>query len=331
MPYFKITIKGKDEPEVYEDEEAIEFVKQKLDQKYSKLKDFASKAWGGLSPFDKAAMATAPIPVVGDIAGLVADADMYMNDPESRTLLNAGLTAAGLIPFVPALSTAKKVGKTAGEVLQESSRAADLPMDQASRMKRAEEMGFDPEKTWIHATDEPGIKEFDPLKRGDMTLGSASDPAYGMTSLIGEYFNIGSDALTKGGQGGSVLYPAKLPIDEDLKDVGSLSSLADDLRYQAAEMGVDIDDVDDLYYDLKPVTDKYVEKLKSEGYSGVKFSDEEYGGTSAAIFDPENIRSVHAAFDPAKKQSANILAGGAGATVGTAAYMSREEDQENEY
>jgi hypothetical protein len=130
MPYFKITIKGKDEPEVYEDEEAIEFVKQKLDQKYSELKDFASKAWGGLSPFDKAAMATAPIPVVGDIAGLVADADMYMNDPESRTLLNAGLTAAGLIPYVPALSTSRKSAKAlegAGDIKQ-AAKASDEDM-----------------------------------------------------------------------------------------------------------------------------------------------------------------------------------------------------------
>ncbi len=33
--------------------------------------------------------------------GLLADTKMYMQKPESRTLLNAGLTGLGLLPFVP--------------------------------------------------------------------------------------------------------------------------------------------------------------------------------------------------------------------------------------
>jgi hypothetical protein len=47
------------------------------------------------------ALATAPIPVVGDVAGAVSDAAMYAAYPEERTMLNAGLSLAGLLPFVP--------------------------------------------------------------------------------------------------------------------------------------------------------------------------------------------------------------------------------------
>ena len=47
------------------------------------------------------ALATAPIPVVGDLAGAVSDAAMYAAYPEERTMLNAGMSLAGLVPFVP--------------------------------------------------------------------------------------------------------------------------------------------------------------------------------------------------------------------------------------
>ena len=43
------------------------------------------------NPLQGAAIATTPVPVVGDVMGLLADADMYANDPESRNLLNYGL------------------------------------------------------------------------------------------------------------------------------------------------------------------------------------------------------------------------------------------------
>jgi len=61
-----------------------------------------------------------------------------------------------------------------------------------------------------------------------------------------------------------------------------------------------------------------LEEAADEGFDGVKltnFSDEAgYGvyrpATHYAVFDAKNIRSRHAKFDPAKKDSANILASG---------------------
>jgi len=180
MPYFKIYIKGKDTPlEYYEDSEAIEFVKQKLDEKFAPLKEFAKKAWGGMSPFDKAALATAPLPVIGDITGLVADADMFINDPESRTLLNVGLSAAGLIPFVPALSITSKLNK-------------------------ANEMDLDVSKKFYHGT-RGDIEEFDPAKFGTSTGSESANEGVWLTDSpkeAGEYATVAA-----GGKGGESVYP----------------------------------------------------------------------------------------------------------------------------
>ncbi len=57
-----------------------------------------------INPFQAAALASSPIPGLGDVMGLAADAQMYATEPESRTLGNYGLSALGLLPFVPAMT-----------------------------------------------------------------------------------------------------------------------------------------------------------------------------------------------------------------------------------
>jgi hypothetical protein len=64
-----------------------------------------------------------------------------------------------------------------------------------------------------------------------------------------------------------------------------------------------------------PGNAKYREALKKAGYSGAVVNDE--AGMSVAIFDPKNIRSRFAAFDPAKKDSADLLAGVVGLPGGS--------------
>lgn len=57
---------------------------------------------------DGAALATSPVPILGDLIGLGADANRFYNEPESRTPLNFGLAALGLLPFVPPVTGAAK-------------------------------------------------------------------------------------------------------------------------------------------------------------------------------------------------------------------------------
>jgi len=67
-----------------------------------------SDTWKGMSELDKMAVRTAPIPVVGDIVGGIADAKAFYDDP---SLVNAGLFGAGLIPFVPSGTVTRTLRK----------------------------------------------------------------------------------------------------------------------------------------------------------------------------------------------------------------------------
>lgn len=115
-----------------------------------------------LTPQQAALMAVGMLPGVGDVVGVGADAYTMATNPEARTPFNALLAAAGLLPFVPsgmgavtravgdAAPVAKKATTQAGRSANGSVAAAEagsdagggLPMDEASRMQRAREMGF---------------------------------------------------------------------------------------------------------------------------------------------------------------------------------------------
>jgi hypothetical protein len=84
-------------------------------------------------------------------------------------------------------------------------------------------------------------------------------------------------------------------------------------------------------------TKKSEKILKGLGYDGVRGTEVLYSPknmpgdvkyNSTAIFDPINIRSVNAAFDPAKRGSANLMAGAAGATIGLSALRNIQRDEE---
>jgi len=63
------------------------------------------------SSFQDYAGAASFLPGIGDAAGLMGDAAMYATDPASRTPGNYALSAAGLLPFVPAASVTEKLGQ----------------------------------------------------------------------------------------------------------------------------------------------------------------------------------------------------------------------------
>ena len=65
----------------------------------------------GQGLLDTAAIGLSPVPVIGDALGLAADASRFYNEPESRTPLNFGLAALGLLPFIPAAGAAAGLWK----------------------------------------------------------------------------------------------------------------------------------------------------------------------------------------------------------------------------
>lgn len=82
---------------------------------------------------DAGAMATSPFPFIGDAVGLGADLNRYANEPESRTLGNFGLTAAGLLPMVPNMGMFKK-GALSADKMPTTRTAFTPPAEVANKL-----------------------------------------------------------------------------------------------------------------------------------------------------------------------------------------------------
>lgn len=89
-------------------------LKQRFDRSSTTVQDVkdagtATKEWfSGLKKLDQAAIATMPIPVLGDLIGLLADADAFKDDP---SVMNAVWSMAGVLPFVPPMVARKAAAK----------------------------------------------------------------------------------------------------------------------------------------------------------------------------------------------------------------------------
>jgi hypothetical protein len=218
------------------------------------------------------------------------------------------------------------------ELLAEQS----LPLDEASRMARAKEMGFDTDA--YHGTDKD-IFEFD------------VDAGMGARSGTGTWLTDSTDiAETYAKNRGGSTYPLKINTKNMATvDVGG-----------ANWNNIPIDDVyldmgDGMNFDLKHFMRQDLEGLTSTndiarvakeiGAEGVIFKnvndvgphryniEGKVGGsdrplsTNYVVFDPKNIRSKHAKFDPKKRDSGNLLAG-LGAALGiTGLGVSSERDK----
>ena len=103
---------------------------------------------------------------------------------------------------------------------------------------------------------------------------------------------------------------------------------------------VDADDIDnafevftdgDFYQTYgRRAQDNLMKAFSMRGYDSVTFPDNLAMGDmtqSTVVFDPSNIRSVNAAFDPAQRGSANLMAGAAGATIGLSALRNIQRDE----
>jgi hypothetical protein len=191
--------------------------------------------------------------------------------------------------------------------------SGELPMDKASRMKRAEEQGYDVDNIQYHGT-RADISEFKPSRIGEFGGGVYTTDAPKEAS---SYSNI-----NRVDGGGSAIYPVLTK--------GELFDATDRDFWSRFMREGDTDEV-------------VVRKAREAGYDGVlknrPFSWYDEGtksfktdGTEIQhrnIFDPSNIRSTNAAFDPQYKGAnilgnadprllAGIAAGGGGVSAATA-------------
>lgn len=248
--------------------------------------------------------------------------------PEIKSNPAAGATAAGM----GLLGSAAKVGR------------GILDMSTPARMARADDMGFDADKDWYHGTADD-IEEFLKSKRGSGTQANSAKKAFwftddaettarsyadhsGTTNKVAalvkeadvaeragnwnlydkklqeaeelESFFMGANENRLQGQN---IIPTKLPKDEGLLTVDMKGESFEDGAFGGVNAALD--------------------KAKAAGYKGVKFQnlDDAVGfsnkpATHVAIFEPQNIRSKFAKFDPANSQSSNLLASKPAATIG---------------
>jgi hypothetical protein len=225
-----------------------------------------------------------------------------------------------------------------------------LPTDEASRMARAREMGRTAEgyhgtdadisefggPTWI--TDDPEVGSYYAQRaRARTAMSDAADD----TGLYDEVMDVDEvnpfDVAEAVDPTGKNVMPLKYDQGKQL-DMTSLGDAPapEELIEFLVERGIikRPDDIGDWLNELtvdQPTLWKAIEDwgldrdIKNAGYDSLKIKDivsakkGTIGQDSVLVFDPKNIRSRFAKFDPAKAGSADILAGlgvvGAGAAL----------------
>ena len=189
-----------------------------------------------------------------------------------------------------------------------------LDMSKEARMDRAREMGFY-DNTVYHGTaakpstttDNGNIfEEFKLWEGNDPTRSTVRSPVSKLGVSLAEQPNIAESfsrrAASQNAQTGATLMP---------------------LNFRAEKMGhIDLDGSESNEDIFGAVTDAW----KSD-YDAIQFRNYTIDGEKGSfvlVKNPNQIRSVNAAFDPAKKDSSNLLAGVTGATVSAGALLPEE-------
>ena len=241
---------------------------------------------------DSAAIGLSAIPIVGDLAGLGADAHMYYNEPESRTWGNYGLSALGAVPFIPSM---------AGAVRQVGKAADALPMDEASRMARAREQGFD-----VDAPQYKGMWPFDWTKE----VGDYPGPEIKEINRTTEF-----PAFNKGEKGVDIAGFMASDPKVASKFAGEHGAVYPVFTKRGRELVIDAkgDFAGNIQFGEtgKPFRDA----VRGGDYDSIRIINTADEGDITVALRPENIRSKFAKFDPRKAGSGNLLAGAAGGSM----------------
>ena len=192
----------------------------------------------------------------------------------------------------------------------------DLPMGEASRMARAREMGFDVDNDLYHGTApsmysddkfSPNIDAFRVSKKGQLGSGvyATTDIRKANTfSNAGETNRGDFDLLNPSPRGGSIL-----PIIAKNENPASFRQMRN-AQYQLG----DVSDFNDL-------SQRGTQELLDQQFTSVR------SGNEINIFDPANIRSRFARFDPRLSHLSNLTAANASPISGILAQSGVSENQ----
>ena len=241
---------------------------------------------------DVAAMASTPVPVIGDVLGLAADAKRLYDNPSERTPLNYGMSALGLLPFVPAGMT--KLTNSADALRGPQSEALETARKNAvtmlglppnnTPMDRAKALGF--EDGWAHGSPRNDLSYIQPSRTG------AQGPGAYATDYLPES---GQYAM---GKDGATSYPLMVRRSE---------ALLTKHNNPYDEFGVTADDelLSELFSRGKTAMVTTQEATPDWLLKhGVPEMPERQHYVSVR---PENFRSRFAAFDPARVNESDLL------------------------
>jgi hypothetical protein len=166
-------------------------------------------------------------------------------------------------------------GVTLGAIKAPTAALPGLLDDTASRMQRARDMGFDVDNPVYHGTS----AEFSKFK------------------------DTGINWFTTSKEDAEDYVPDRI-FEGFLKTTKLADFDAPEVKNLLLEKGHDVNDLFQITEDGEAVK----KILKNEGYDGIVVEREDLGATHYAVFDPKDIRSRFAKFDPAKADSADLLA-----------------------
>jgi len=244
--------------------------------------------------------------------------------------------------------------ETPGSPEYEAAVAKGLDMSQAGRMGRRkswqEAAGTDPEiaDTVLYHGTATDVASFDPRKAGGVTKARSAKLGTWLTGspkTAEGYADLASgkpvqdliDASYAAERAGQWDKANRLMAEaEALETAGTAGQTIMPLYVRGKLKTIDMDGVQ---YDPDDVNLSEIAKAaKQEGFDGIRltnFSDEAgYGNynptTHVLIFDPSNIRSINAAFDPEKSGSSTLLAAAPFAAVSGAGLTLAGEDARNQ-
>ena len=192
------------------------------------------------SVLDGVSTALTPVPLVGDVAGLAADAYRYKTDPESRTPLNFGLSALGALPFVPSMAGVLRNAQLQGDAAKHFGTTSvpsetGFILDNGSRLDmsgRHYATGY--QKKGDRFVPQPGQRDYlaggrnvDHRELGDLVPGQQWD---GLADFIN--------------QTGAVRYMPNVGIsavDTNMPNVMQVQRAVEDFRRSRTPMSVDVD------------------------------------------------------------------------------------------
>lgn len=226
-------------------------------------------------------------PGVGEAVGVTDTRQAIRSGDYGTAAMLGGATALGMVPVI---------GDAASRAIREG-----LDMSQAARMQRAADQNFN-ETVLYHAT----TKDFPAFQKNKMgtsaSIGTkekavwmSSDPEVAGTYLPGQFVNRANAPHTEdigGGVGrhyseGSNIMPLRVSLDPDKISWWDMGGA----RYNH-------EDVEEILANARREGMQAVvfNNIRDEGVMGLGRGKR---ANTVAVFDPANIRSVNAAFDPA--------------------------------